>query len=98
MRRVALSITDYLSRVPRTKREVAALAGIAARDVEQLIQQARLEGAAIVSDRHGYRLTDDPVELLNCYRRLRHRHITQALTARALMRTAARLRNLVLWP
>lgn len=86
-----MTITDYLSRHPRTKREVARMAGIATRDVEKLVQEARLNGAPIISDDAGYRLSDDPSEVRDCANRLRHRYVTQALTARALKRTATRL-------
>lgn len=86
-----MSILAYITRRPRTKREIAALSGIAVRDVEQLIQQARLEGAAVISDGDGYRISTDPAEVAACADALRRRLATQYLTTRALKRTARRM-------
>ena len=96
-----MTIADYLSRIPRTKRDIALLAGIAVRDVEALVQQARLEGTAICSDASGYWLSADPAEVRECALALRRRLAHQAITARAMLRTARRMesaRELRLWP
>jgi biotin operon repressor len=75
---------------PRTKRQLADATGWNTRDVEAAIQQARLEGAPICSDERGYWL-GTAEEVRACADRLRRRYVTQAVTARALRRTARRL-------
>lgn len=80
-------ILDVLTREPQTKRVLAEKLGWTTRDVELAIQQARLDGAPICSTTDGYWL-GTPEEVAACARRLRHRAITQLLTARALRRAA----------
>jgi biotin operon repressor len=82
---------DALSATPQTKKELASKLGIPTRDVEALVQQYRLDGAAIVSDGSGYRLARNAAEVESCYRRLRSRAVHQLVTARALRRTARRM-------
>ena len=77
-----------------TRKQLAERLETNTREVELGILQARLEGAAIVSDSHGYRLSTDPSEVYHCARRLRVRAIHQLLTARALRRTARRMEGI----
>jgi biotin operon repressor len=90
-------VIPWLTVTPQTKRQLAEKAGITQREVELLIQQARLEGAPICSNADGYWL-GTAAEVEECARRLRSRYIHQAITARALRRTARRLREpMTLW-
>ena len=85
------AVTDvlpFLTRRPQTKRALAERMGIPGREVEALVQQARLDGAPILSDGDGYRLADDPDELEAQARRLRIRAAHQFITARAVRSTA----------
>lgn len=82
---------DCLRYSPLTKKALAEAAGVSTREVEALIQQYRLEGWPILSDSDGYRLSNDPAEVLACSQRLRRRAIHQLLTSRALRRTARRM-------
>jgi hypothetical protein len=93
-----MRITDHLSYLPQTKKDIARRSGLPLRDVELLIHAARLEGVPIISDSFGYWLTDDPEEVAACARRLRSRYITQARTARALRLTSRRMARPVLFP
>ncbi len=81
-------VTDFLTRRPQTKRELAERMGIPARDVEEAVRLARLDGARIVSDGDGYRLAASSDELEALDRRLRTRAAHQFLTARAVRRAA----------
>jgi hypothetical protein len=81
--------------------------GIPARTVEALVNEARLDGAPILSDGDGYRLASSSDELEAQARRLRIRAAHQFVTARAVRQTArkakadedARLRpSGTLWP
>lgn len=89
-------ITDYLADSPRTKKDIAERSHLPIREVELLIQAARLEGAPILSSSEGYWLSRDPEEIRKCAERLRERAITQLETARALYKAADRT-PLVLW-
>lgn len=64
----------------------------ALRRVQAAIQEARLAGWPLVSDGEGVRLSFDPGEVAACAVALRRRAVTQWLTARALRRTAERMR------
>jgi hypothetical protein len=68
------------------------------RRVQAACQEARLAGWPIVSSDTGVRLETIPAAVAECAAALRRRAITQLLTARALRRTAARMREPVtLW-
>lgn len=86
-------ILPFLTRRPQTKRELAERMGIPAREVESLIHEARHEGAPILSDGDGYRLTDDPDEVATMAARLHRRSTHVHETASALDATAARMRT-----
>ena len=74
----------------RRKIDLAHSTGLPTRTVELEIQHLRLEGHPICSDENGYWLgTVEEVEA--CARRLRSRYINQAMTARALRKTARRM-------
>jgi hypothetical protein len=60
--------------------------------VEALVNEARLDGAPILSDGDGYRLAADPDELEAQARRLRIRAAHQFLTARAVRLSARRMK------
>lgn len=62
------------------------------RTVEGAIQSLRLSGSPILSGSYGVRLARSADELAACVAALRRRAIHQMLTARALRRTAARMR------
>lgn len=84
-------ISPHLTTTPQTKAVLAEKSGYSIREVESLIQAARLDGVPIVSDGDGYWLARTPQELRECADRLRHRLVTQYQTVRALRRTARRL-------
>ena len=86
-------ISPFLTDRPQTKRVLAEKSGYSVRDVELLIHAARLEGVPIVSSADGYWLSANGAEIAVCADRLRRRAINQLLTARALRRTARRLRG-----
>jgi biotin operon repressor len=86
-----MTITPSLSNTPQTKRELASKSGYSVRDVELLIQAARLEGAPICSSADGYWLATRWQDVETCHRRLRRRATNQLITARALRRTARRM-------
>ena len=79
-----------------TQRDLAlaalGLAPQAIRRIQAATQEARLAGWPIVSDGDGVRLSTDPGEVAACAAALRRRAVTQWLTARALRRTADRMR------
>ena len=81
-------ITEVLRDTPLTKKALAEKLGTNTREVELLIQAARLEGAPILSGPDGYWISRDPQEIRKCAERLRERAITQMGTARALYRAA----------
>lgn len=85
-----MMISPFLTTTPQTKRELAEKSGYAVREVELLIHAARLEGVPIASDSRGYWL-GTAAEVEACARRLRSRYIHQAMTARAMRKTARRL-------
>jgi biotin operon repressor len=76
-----------------TLAELAAIFRLPRRSVEQAVQALRQQGEPIVSDGNGIRWTDDPAEVRACADALRRRYISQAITARALKRTARRLES-----
>lgn len=82
---------DFLTTRPQTKRELAARMGVTTRTVEEMVQVERLAGAPIVSDTDGYRVALDSADMRDQYRRMRSRYLHQALTARAVNRTADRM-------
>ena len=84
-------ILPLLYGVPTPISELADRLGVSRRQVERAVEQARVEGLPICTGPGGVWLTDDPAELRVQYRRLRSRYITQAVNARALLRTAHRL-------
>lgn len=92
-------ISDLLRSTPLTKKALAEAAGCSSREVELAIHEARLAGVPIVSDDRGYWL-GTATEVLECAERLRRRYVNQAVTARALRRTARRMegvRQTQLW-
>ena len=93
----ALAFTGHTMR----QRDLAyALWGLdgSIRRVQAACQEARLAGWPIVSDGDGVRLETDPAAVAACALALRRRAITQCVTARALRRTAARMREpMTLW-
>jgi biotin operon repressor len=89
-------ITEVLTSTPATKRALAEKLGVSTREVEAAIQEARLDGAPILSSADGYWLSQDPAEIRACASRLRDRAITQLRTASALGKAADEL-PMVLW-
>jgi biotin operon repressor len=87
-----VTVTDFLTRRPQTKRELAERMGVPSREVEARIQQARLDGKAILSNGDGYWMTDDPEEVATMARRLHRRSTHVHETAQALEQTAERMR------
>ena len=88
-----MTVFPFLTNCPQTKARLAERMGVTTRTVELLAQVERLAGAPIVSDEDGYRLAQDSEDMLAFYRRLRSRYVTQAQTARAVLRTARRMRE-----
>jgi biotin operon repressor len=84
-------ILPFLTRRPQTKRELAERMGVPSREVEARIQQARLDGKAILSNGDGYWMTDDPTEVAAMAARLHRRASTIHDTATALAATAEKL-------
>lgn len=62
------------------------------REVEQAIQQLRLDGKPIASGPDGVWLTNDPADLWATYSGLRGRIASQSATAWAVRRTLRRMR------
>uniref|UniRef100_A0A6M3IRS7 Uncharacterized protein n=1 Tax=viral metagenome TaxID=1070528 RepID=A0A6M3IRS7_9ZZZZ len=68
------------------------------RRVQAACQEARLAGWPLVTSGTGVRLENTPAAVAECAAALRRRAITQLLTARALRRTAERMREpMTLW-
>ena len=91
------SILEVLTAQPQTKAQLAEKMGWSTRDVEAEVNRCRLNGVPIVSNGDGYWLAQTPVEVMECYRWLRHRYLNQARTAWALKRAAARMARPTLW-
>jgi hypothetical protein len=75
---------------------IAALAtnhGWPRRTVEACLQELRLAGEPIVTDAYGVHLARSADEVAECVAALRRRAVHQMLTARALRRTARRMRE-----
>lgn len=77
---------------PATIRDIALDLGASRRDVEQAIQQLRLEGNPICSGAAGVRLARTADELAASNRSLHHRLREQYRTLRAQRRAEAQLR------
>ena len=75
-----------------TIRQLAASLSVSRREVEEAIQQLRLEGNPIATGQHGVRLVNDADELAESNRSLHHRLRAQYQTLRAQRRAEARLR------
>lgn len=88
-----MTVLPFLTGRPQTKRELADRMGTSTRQVEAVVQVERLSGAPIVSDEDGYRLALRSEDMLDQYRRMRSRYVNQAITARAVLRTARRMRE-----
>lgn len=88
-------ISEFLTTTPQTKRLLAEKSGYDVREVETLIQMARIDGVPIVSDSDGYRLATSPEELRECADALARRLVSQYRTVRALRKTARRLEGIV---
>lgn len=86
-----MTISEWLTHDPQTKRQLAEKTGYSTRDVELLIQAARLEGVPICSNGDGYWLARNSAEIANCAARLRSRAAHQFVTARAMRRAAQRM-------
>lgn len=71
---------------------LAHRAGVPRRDIEEAVQQARLDGAPIVTGDQGIAIATSAAQMLDQYRRLRSRYVHQAVTARAVLRTAKRMK------
>jgi len=93
-------VLAMLKRGPLTLAELAQANHLPRRAVEEAVQALRLAGEPIVSDGNGIRYSTDAAEVAACAKALRRRYISQAITARALRRTARRLESageLTLW-
>lgn len=86
-----MNVTDFLTRRPQTKRELAERMGITTRTVEEMVQVERLAGSPILSNGDGYWLTDDPEQVASMAARLHRRATTIHDTATALAATAEKL-------
>jgi len=84
-------VTDFLTRRPQTKRELAERMGVSQRVVELQVYEARHQGKAIMSDSDGYWLTDDPQQVRLMAARLHRRSTHVHETALALEATAEKL-------
>lgn len=88
------------AQMPVTLRDLAMWTHLPRRDVEAAVQALRLSGQPIVSSAEGIRLSSDPDEVRECATALRRRLTSQAITARAMLRTARRMTDekaLTLW-
>lgn len=94
-----MSLLHYITAEPRTKKQIAELAGWYTprhepdtRAVEREVNRLRLEqGVPIVSDSEGYRLAQSSQDVWECYRWLRSKHLSQARTAWMVRRMALRM-------
>lgn len=76
-----------------TIRDLTIAAGTSRREVEEAIQQLRLEGNPIATGQHGVRMAHTADELAESNRSLHHRLKAQYQTLRAQRRAEARLRQ-----
>lgn len=83
-----MTLLDALTSRPQNKRILAEKLSTTPREVELLVQDARLRGIPIWSDSDGYRYCLSADEARLCAQRLRNRAIRQLLTSRALRRAA----------
>lgn len=90
---MSLIAARYFTTEPLTLHELARSMHAPRRDAERLVQELRLAGVPLVSDGNGIRLARDAAEAAACAAALRRRAISQLLTARALRRTAAKMRE-----
>jgi len=81
--------------VPRTIGEIAEDLAVSRRVVEASVEELRRRGAPICTGSRGVWLTQSADELLDQYRRLRRRALTQLTNLRAMRRTAASMRGYV---
>jgi len=72
----------------RTLSQIAELAGVSRREVEQAVQQARMDGVPLITSERGVWRAQMPQEARQMAERLRSRAITQMETAAALDRAA----------
>jgi biotin operon repressor len=89
-------VLSTLSSKASTLRDIARATGLSRRAVEQAVQTLRLEGAPLVSDSDGIRISRDPAEVRACAKRLRSRAIHQMETASALEKAADQM-PMTLW-
>jgi biotin operon repressor len=73
--------------------DLAFVLGLSIRQVQSALQSLRLEGKPVLSDGDGIRMAQTADEARACADALRRRAIRQLLTARALRRTARRMRE-----
>jgi biotin operon repressor len=86
-----LSLLEFLTAQPKTKRQLAELTGWHARNVEAEVNRLRLQGVPIISDGDGYRYARNADEVRACADALARRLVTQYRTVRALRRAARRM-------
>ena len=85
---------------PRTISDIAEDLHASRRAVEAAVEALRRSGAPIVTGSAGVWLTQDAHELMDSYRRLRRRALTQLQNLRGLQRTARAMsgyRQQTLW-
>lgn len=95
----------WLRQGPVTIADLTLLLGVSRREVEALVEDARLRGEPIVGGNDGLRLTENPDELERYIDARRRRIASIYLGNRALRVTARRMREaqddlagLTLWP
>jgi hypothetical protein len=71
---------------------VSSEAGVTRREVEAAVEQARREGAPILTSGAGIRIATHSDQLLDQYRRLRSRYVQQAVNARPVLAAALRMK------
>lgn len=76
-----------------TLSDIAERLNLSRRAVEAAVEALRRGGTPVCSGSEGIWLTDSPDELIDQYRRLRRRALTQLRNLRAMQRTAARMRG-----
>jgi len=89
---------EWRGGLPATKRRLAGLAGVNARQVEAAIQAMRRDGRPIASGQRGYWIARSPEDLEATMEHLKHRLKEQYRTWKGVRRARAALlrrRNLV---
>jgi len=86
-------VLSLLGNASVTQADMAFVLGLTIRQVQSACEELRRAGHAVLSSGNGIKLAQTADEALLCAAALRRRAITQWVNARALRRTALRMRT-----